>query len=74
MLKEVLECLVQKRRALIEYTANKLNVAEDKLDKNLATGIGCYIVFVSNHDGKRLVEHAYVVLGQKSSFRKWSVY
>ena len=44
----------------MEYTGNKLSVkvAEDKLDKNVAAGIGCYIVFVSNHDGKCLVEHA----------------
>ena len=44
----------------MEYTGNKLSVkvAEDKLDKNVATRIGCYIVFVSNHDGKCLVGHA----------------
>ena len=44
----------------MEFAGNKLNVklAEDKLDKNIAAGIGCYTVFVSNHDGKCLVEHA----------------
>ena len=48
----------------MEYTDNKLSVkvAEDKLDKNVAAGIGCYIVFVSNHDGKCIVEYAEVVL------------
>ena len=45
---------------LLEYTSKKIDVkvAEDKLDENVADGIGCYIVFVSNHDGKCLVEHA----------------
>ena len=47
-------------KVLTEYTGDKLNmkVAEDKLDKNVVAGIGYYIVFVSNHDGKFLVEHA----------------
>ena len=40
-----------------------MKMAEDKLDNNVEAWIGCYIVFVSNHDGKRFVEHAYVVLG-----------
>ena len=54
----VLEIFFEK--VLTEYTDDKLNmkVAEDKLDKNVVAGIGYYIVFVSNHDGKFLVEHA----------------
>ena len=45
---------------LCEYTGEKIDtkLAEDKLDEYVANGIGCYIVFVSLHDGKRYVEHA----------------
>ena len=60
---EGVECSVLEiffEKVLTEYTGDKLNmkVAEDKLDKNVVAGIGYYIVFVSNHDGKFLVEHA----------------